>query len=193
MVSACRAGGVALVLALAACASAPPPSAAPTFDANAAVALVRAAGQAQSSELDVQPLRDPQVEDLRQQAAQQEKRQDFAAAAQALDHALSLQPADAQDPAVLQERAEIALLQRDLDGAETLARKAITLGSTTGPLCRRHWETVLQVAQVRAQDRRYRGGESDAQATARVGAADALVKQARAQRDACTIAAPARY
>ena len=42
-------------------------------------------------------------------------------------------------------------------------------------------------------DRRYHGGESDAQATARVGAADALVKQARSQRDACTINAPDRY
>lgn len=188
-----RLAGIACVLALAACASAPPPRAVPAFDAAAAVAAVRAAGQAQSSELDVQPLRDPQVEDLRQRAAQLEARGDFVAAAAALEHALNLQPAGAQDPAVLQERAEVALLLHDLDGAESYARKSVALGSATGPLCRRHWETVLQVAQVRARDRKYRHGESDAQATARVGAADALVKQARSQRDACTINAPARY
>jgi hypothetical protein len=187
-----RRSAAVLVLALGACASAPPP-AAPAFDAAAAIAAVRAAGAPQAGELEVQPLRDPQVDDLRQQAAQLEARQDYRGAAGLVDRALALQPADAQDSEMLQQRAELALLLRDPAGAEGFARKAIALGPATGPLCRRHWETVLQAALVRANDRVVRPGESEAQASARVGEAAAQVRQARAQREACTVTAPKRY
>ena len=50
----------------------------------------------------------------------------------------------ADDPAVLQERAEVALLQSDYARAETLSQRALDLGSKVGPLCRRHWATVEQ-------------------------------------------------
>jgi hypothetical protein len=93
------------VLALAACASAPPPV--PSFDAAALVATIRAAGQGAASELEVQPLQDPEVESLRQQAAQLETRHMYRGAADLLDRALGLQ---AQDAALLQDRAEMALL-----------------------------------------------------------------------------------
>ena len=57
----------------------------------------------------------------------------------------------ADDPAILQERAEIALLQGDWGRAETLARKAVALGSRTGPLCRRHWATIEQTHLARVE------------------------------------------
>ena len=182
---------VALVaLMLGACAAPEPKPAEPAFDAAALVKTIRTAGAAASNELDVQPLRDPQIEDLRQQAAQLETRHMYRGAADLLDRAMKL---NAQDPALLQERAELALLLRDPAQAQQLAKQAIDLGSTTGPLCRRHWETLLQTALLRANDRVIRRGETEAQATARIAAAAAEVRAARTQRDACTVAALNRY
>lgn len=176
--------------ALAGCAATPPQPAAPAFDAAATVAAIRAAGAASGGELDVQPLRDPQVEDLRQQAVQLERRHLYRGAAELLDRALRI---TAEDPALLQERAELAVLLRDPAAAAGFARRALELGSTTGPLCRRHWETLLQAALLRAGDRVIRRGESAAQASQRVGAAAAEARDARTRREACTVAAPARF
>lgn len=169
----------AAALALAGCASAPR-SASPAFDSASAVAAVRAAGQADASELDVQPLRDPQVEDLRQRAARQEASGDIAGAVASLDQALAL---NADDPALLQERAEIALLAGALADAERFARQAIERGSATGPLCRRHWETLVQVGQARRASL----------AAAEQAAADARIADARRRREACTVAPPPRF
>jgi tetratricopeptide (TPR) repeat protein len=147
----------------------PPP---PTFDAVAAVAAIRAAGSASASELDVQPLRDSRVEDLRQQASALQARGMFRAAADLLDQALAI---NADDPAMLQERAEAALLLNQLPEAEAFAQRAFAAGSQVGPLCRRHWETVAQV---------------------RAGLAvspESTVSDARRRRDACTVAAPDRF
>jgi len=185
-----RATLVAGSLVLGACSSPAPKPLEPAFDAAALVRAIRAAGAADASELDVQPLRDPEIEDLRQQAAQLEAKHMYRGAADLLDRAMEL---NAGDPALLQERAELALLLRDPAQARQLAQRAIELGSTTGPLCRRHWETLLQAALLRANDRVIRRGETEAQATARVGAAAAEVRAARAQRDACTVAAVNRY
>jgi hypothetical protein len=186
-------GGVlagSLALLLAACAAPTRPAATPAFDAVAMVKTIRAAGDATSTELDVQPLRDPQVEDLRQQATQLEAKRMYRGAADLLDRGMQL---NAEDPALLQERAELALLLHDAATAQRLAKQAIAMGSTTGPLCRRHWETLLQEALLRANDRVIRRGESEAAATARVGAAAAEVRDARARREACTVAAPNRF
>ena len=83
---------------------------------------MHAAAGAEDTELSVQPLRDPQVEDLRTLAARALAAGDTAAAAAALDQALELVP---DDPALLQERAEVALLQERYDQAETLARRRL--------------------------------------------------------------------
>ncbi len=181
---------VAGALLLTACTTPPERTSAPAFDAAPIVQAIRAAGEAAASELDVQPLRDPQVEDLREQAAQLEARHMYRGAAELLDRAIQL---NAADPALLQERAELAFLLRDAGEATQFAKQAIDLGSATGPLCRRHWETLLQAALLRANDRVVRRGESEAEATARVGAAAAEVRAARTRRDACTVAAPNRY
>ena len=147
----------------------------PTFDAVAAVAAIRAAGSASASELDVQPLRDSGVEDLRQQAAELQARGMLRAAADLLDQALAI---NAGDPAMLQERAEVALMLHQLPDAEGLAQRAFAAGSQVGPLCRRHWETSAQVRAGLAVS---------------PGPHGASVSDARRQRDACTVAAPDRF
>src|SRR5688572_19103163 len=81
------------------------------------LAQVRAAGE-MGRDLDVQPLRDPQVEDLRAAAAAAEQRGDFSAADAALLSALRI---SAADPDLVQWRAELALVRRDWSGAEKLA------------------------------------------------------------------------
>lgn len=159
---------------LAACTTAPPVTA-PVFNATAAVTAIRAAGDVDSSELDVKPIRDPQVEDLREDAERLEQAGQYDQAAASLDHALQINP---DDPALLQERAEAALLTKDLDTAERLARQAIEHGSKVGPLCRRHWETIAQVRLARPTP---------------IDVPGAGVADARRERDACTVAAPARY
>lgn len=161
----------ALALLLAACASQAPQAPAPArADPVRMVATVRAAGGATGGELEVQPLRDPMVEDLRQQAAALEKEGKYAESAAALDQALAITP---DDPAVLQERAEAALLLEDFDGAEQRARRAYELGAKVGPLCRRHW-AVVRAVRFAAND----------------GAGAA---QAAQQMDACKVAPPERF
>ena len=164
--------GASLVL-LSACATPvlqPEPE--PPVDTVALVAAVRAsAGPAEAKdELAIQPLRDPMVEDFRQQAQRFEGERKYADAAGALDQAIAIV---GDDPAVLQERAESALLAGDFVGAEAFARKAHAVGAQVGPLCRRHWATI-RAAREHAKD-------------------DAGVADAQKQFDACRVAAPPRY
>lgn len=162
---------LAMALVVSACAAPTPVARAPERAEPArVVATVRAAAGSGEGELSVQPLRDPMVEDLRQQAIEFEKQGDYAAAAAALDQALAITP---DDPAVLQERAEAALLLEDFAGAEQRARRAFEIGSQVGPLCRRHW------AAIRAARYATRDG---------AGAAEA-----NRQLHACKIAAPERF
>jgi len=134
---------------LGACTTTPPPPAAPVSLTNASpeamVAAIRATAAHDDAELAVQPLRDPMVDDLREQAQRLEAQQHYQDAAAALDKALALVP---EDPALLQERAEAALLLRDDATAERLARQAYALGAKVGPLCRRHWATIQQTRLV---------------------------------------------
>ena len=129
------------LLLIAACASDPLPDAPvePKIAPEAMVATIRAAAGDADDELAVQPLRDPMVEDLRHRAVAAERARKYQDAADARDQALGVTP---DDPAVLQERAEAAILLGDLDGAEAFAHKAWTLGAKVGPLCRRHWSAI---------------------------------------------------
>lgn len=167
---------VLVIAVLAGCAT-PPPAAAPaeaTFDAAAAVAAIRLAGAADARELVINPVGNPQVSDLRQQAGALEAAGQLQQAAGALDAALALDP---RNPALLQERAEVAILERELELALRLARQATRSGTGAGPQCRRHWETLVQLLPVVV------AGEGVA----------AELEQARRQRDACTVAAVPRY
>ncbi|AXK71078.1 hypothetical protein DWG18_01435 [Lysobacter sp. TY2-98] len=165
------------VLMLVGCATAPPPAPpAPSYDAAAIVAGVRASGKPVATEVEVHPPQDPLVADLRQQAQRDEQAGRIAEAAAALDRALAERP---QDPAVLQERAEVALLERHIDAAFDFARRAHAAGPTVGPLCRRTLEMLVQVEGLR-------GAAGDA------GAGPRAMDFAK-QRDACTVKPPPRY
>ena len=164
---------IASLALLSACATpALQPEPEPPVDTVALVAAVRAsAGPAEAKdELAIQPLRDPMVEDFRQQAQRFENEHKYAEAAGALDQAIAIV---GDDPAVLQERAEASLLAGDFDGAEAFARKAHAVGAQVGPLCRRHWATI-RAAREHAKD-------------------TAAVAEAQKQFDACRVAAPPRY
>ncbi|QQP98394.1 hypothetical protein [Lysobacter enzymogenes] len=193
-----RGAALATLAALAAACSVAPPQPAALAEANfngeAAVAQVRAAGAA-ARELDVQPLRDTQVEDLRQKADALVKARKYADAAAALDQALQI---NADDPALLQERAEAALLLHRLDDAERYAQKAFDGGSQVGPLCRRHWAAIAQARQGKldgvnaAMKLAQRQDHYDALVPQR----DGLIKSRKQAQDkiaVCTVAAPARY
>jgi hypothetical protein len=137
-----------VVATLAACAtSAPQPPPAPPVNVEAMVAQVRFAAGAPEprEELAIQPLRDPVVEDLRARAKQAETEHRYADAVVALDRAL-VEVDD--DPSLLQDRAEAALLVRDFDGAEKFAERGYAVGAQVGPLCRRHWATILAVRKL---------------------------------------------
>jgi len=161
-----------LVLALAACASAPPPAAVPVGPPPPTpaeiVAAVRAAGQG-GLELVVIPLVDPHVEDLRDRATAGEQAGTYAEADVELVKALAI---SADDPDLLQWRAELAVLRGEFAQAETLAAMSTVLGPKSGPLCRRNWALKKALRDLR--------GES------------ANVASAQAMLAACTIAPPVR-
>jgi hypothetical protein len=164
---------IGAALLLAACRSAPPvqpPLALAPARAEAMVASIRAAAAGDDAEVAVQPLRDPAVEDLREQALRLEHAHRYTDAAARLDQALAITP---NDPALMQERAEAALLVGDPVAAERMARRAFSVGSKVGPLCRRHWATVREVRLMQADT-----------------AGAALAQQAIA---ACRVAGPNRY
>ncbi len=165
-----RAIACVLALACAACApDAPPPVARPAMPTpQELLAQVRAAG-VDAHSLDVVPLRDPQVEDLRARAAKLEAQGDYAGAAQAIVQAIALSPTD---PELTQQAAEYALAQSDWARAELLAQQSYERGPKVGSLCRRNW-TTLRLAKLA------RGDAAGAQ-------------NATSQIATCTVAPPVR-
>jgi hypothetical protein len=164
---------LSVALLLAACSSTSPGAGAPTArgarPGNQLLAEVRNSGRL-GNELDVQPLRDPQVEDLRTAATGAEARGDYAAAERALAQALLLVP---NDPDLLQWQAEMALVRHDWARAQQLATQSWERGPKLGGLCRRNWTTLRLAAEAR----------KDAPAVA-------LAQQ---RTGACAVAPPTRY
>ncbi len=164
------------------------------------IARIRSAQEFQGNtatpgELDVQPLRDPMVEDLRQQAAQHERDHRYPQAAAALDKALTITPSD---PALLQERAEAALLQNDLPRAIELAQRGYALGAKVGPLCRRHWAMIREIRGLQFERASVETITSHKQGAGMelVLKREALLAEidlAKRQIDACTVTGPPRY
>ena len=107
---------------------------------------IRTAELAGDDALEVQPLDDSAVADLRVQAEAAEARSDFAAAELAYSQALGLLP---ESPGLLQARAEMLLVLGKLDSAESDAARAYELGPKLGPLCRRSWATVRLARELR--------------------------------------------
>lgn len=160
------------LVAIAACSSDAPPTAAgrpaAKADPAALVARVRAAGTT-GNELEVKPLRDPQVEDLRVEAEAWEAQGQYPQASAALNKALEITPTD---PDLLQWKAELALYLRAWAVAEQMASESYEKGPKLGGLCRRNWTTV-QLA------RESRGDSAGADVAAR-------------QVERCTVAPPVR-
>lgn len=144
-----RASLMLLSVLLAACSQPPPaPNAAkPVAPARDLVAEVRAVAANAGDSLDVQPLRDPAVEDLRALAARHEQARQFEKADQALLQALKITP---NDPELLQLRAEIALHRAQYERAEQLANSSYERGPRLGALCRRNWATIRLAREMRA-------------------------------------------
>ena len=190
------AAAAALAALLAACGSTPVASTWIGPSPEQLVSEIRAAGAAMPGELDVQPLRDPMVEDLRVRAARAERTQRYAEAAADLDKALALSP---DDPGLLQERAEAAVLEKDLAKAEALARRAFGLGAKVGPLCRRHWMTIRQsLAQhqsrlMQQQAAGHMKGEVLARWEQDMAKVATDLELARRDQDGCTVSPPPRY
>jgi hypothetical protein len=164
---------VACVVALAGCSAGPSTPAGSgrgtkSGDAATAVAAIRAAGRT-GAELDVQPLRDPQVQDLRDRAEAAEAKGDTRQAEALVDQALTI---SVDDPDLLQWKAELAIHRRDWTAAEQLAAQSYARGPKLGGLCRRNWATIGHA----------RGSRGDA----------AGATTAKANIPACTVAPPVR-
>jgi len=137
-----------MALALSACGTttAPPPRAAEhPLAPQQMLAQVRAAGET-GNEVNVQPLRDENVEDLRDRARVAEAANDIARANDALAKALVYSP---NDPDLLQWQAELALLAKAWLQAEVLAQRSYQAGPKLGGLCRRNWTTIKLSREAR--------------------------------------------
>lgn len=142
-------GAVPALLLLVACSGHEPP---PTAQVRSEppprdlLAEVRAAAADAGDVIEVQPLRDPGVEDLLARAQQAESARKWKRAERALREALQLSP---QDPELIQRHAEVLLAQRRLDEAEQLALQSFELGPKLGTLCRRNWATARLAREER--------------------------------------------
>lgn len=94
----------------------------------------------------VEPLPDPEIEDLRVTAHEAMALRDLELAARSLAQALEIRPGR---PDLLQLRAEVALGQRLLDEAEQYAIASFENGPRLGPLCRRNWAAIQLAREVR--------------------------------------------
>ncbi len=142
-----------LALWLAGCAgwSEPPaiePAIAPPQPPREWVAEIRAAATTAPSIVEVTPLMDPAVADLRHQARTAESSRDFDAADAHIGAALAVRE---DDPDLWQWRAEVALQRRRWRDAATWAGRSLELGPRIGTLCVRNWLT-LEAARIELGD-----------------------------------------
>ena len=145
----CLGGLLVCGMALAACAPAPDMAqqkARPAVPERDLLAEVRASARDAGDVIDVQPLRDPGLDDLLASAQSAEARRDFDAAARDLQQALQIQ---ANDPEILQRHAEIQLALNAFDEAERFASLSYERGPRLGSLCRRNWTTVRLAREIR--------------------------------------------
>lgn len=144
---------LAVAVTLAACSAPPAPEkvvvAADVPPPRNLLAEVRAAGADGDDALDVQPLRDPEIEDLRASATRAETAGEFDEADTHVKSALAITP---DDPELLQWRAELLLAQAYYDEAAILANRSYERGPKLGALCRRNWTTIRLAREMRGQD-----------------------------------------
>ena len=160
---------VVLTLLAGCSADEPPPPKAPKLAQHDWVGEIRAEAENAPSAVQVLPLANPAVEDLRRSATRFEADGDLTAAKSKLEHAILLEP---QDPTLWQSLAEISLQRQSWGEAEQQAQKAYDLGPKLGSLCVRNWLTVRAA-------RLERGAVADAES-------------AKAQVPSCQVASPIR-
>lgn len=134
-----RPGCLIVAVLLAGCASAPPQPPPAPIPARDWVADVRAAVDEDPSAIDVIPLADPALADLRERAEAARRAGRHAEAERLQAQALDLA---AEDPALWQEHAEIALSAGDWEAAEARALESHRRGPGVGSLCVRNWLTI---------------------------------------------------
>lgn len=136
---------------LAACATQAPVEvpARPRLSPTAMVAAIRAAGEHEQSVIAVQPLADPGIAAWQQAAEASVQASRYDAAAATLDQAIKQSP---DSPDLLQDRAEVAVYQRNYALAQKLAQQSWALGPQLGPLCARNWETMAQLRKEAGDD-----------------------------------------
>ncbi len=160
-----------LTALLAGCQSVPEPQPEPPAPEPARdwVSEIRERAANVPSYVEVLPLTDPGLEDLRVLARDAEAEKRFAVADQHLAEALSLVP---DDPELWQWRAELALEEQRWQDAQAHARQSEAIGPKLGNLCVRNWMTLLAVSEETADSQ---------------GVAEAKVRAAQ-----CPVLAPVR-
>lgn len=159
----------ALAALLAACGQPTKPDPAPRVQRDWVAEIGAEAARAESA-VDVVPLADPELDDLRARARSESVAGRHAEAEAVWRQAIALRP---DDPALWQSLAETLLAQHRWEEAEAAAAKAGELGPRVGALCLRSRFTTF-AARIELGDA--------------VGAA-----QARMRVEECVAAAPARY
>jgi Flp pilus assembly protein TadD len=133
------------------------------------VAEIRRAAAAVDSAVEVTPLIDPAIGDLRERTRTHEHAGEYEQAVDALKHAMMLRP---EDPSLWQWLAELSLQRRVWADAERQAERSYQLGPKLGALCVRNW-LAMHAARVE------RGLDDSA-------------AQARTQAAACRVPPPVR-
>ena len=130
---------------------------------------IRAQAAKLDSAVEIAPLDDPGVADLKARARSSEEARDYDAANVSVQQAIKIR---ADDPALWQWQAELSLMRGAYADAEHQASKAYELGPKVGGLCARAW---LAIAASRSE----RGDSQNA-------------ASAQAEVPKCQVAAPVR-
>jgi len=122
-----------------------------TPDVESEVLAARAPpGGEEARGLQVYPLRNPAVTELREAARAAEQQDDHQRANELLERALRIAP---RDPELLQHLAEISLARGQFDQAEYYATRSYELGPRVGVLCRRNWQTLALARERQGRSR----------------------------------------
>lgn len=108
---------------------------------------IRSQAASLASSVQVEPLADPEVDDLRKRARSEEQQHDYDAAAATIRQALALRP---EDPTLIQWAAELALVRGQFDEAERGAQRSYDVGPKLGEICVRNWLTIKEARSARS-------------------------------------------
>ncbi len=110
--------------------------------------------------IEIQPLQEPAIRTLVQQARQYEAQGQYRWALKRVRQALQLAPGH---PELLQHLAELLLQQGHADLALAYARDSWQRGPRVGPLCQRNWLTMARAHQLENHPRKAQEAQRQAQ------------------------------